>query len=105
MTATVPPAPDAALAGVVGADALLVALARARRRHRLAQEELRRLLAYGREFARPRAYRLVDLAEAAGMSVSGVRTAYTSAEAVARRIWRGPRGRGVTSTGGIGGAG
>ncbi|GAA2756179.1 hypothetical protein GCM10009872_15390 [Actinopolymorpha rutila] len=34
------------------------------------------MLAYGREFVHPRPYRLIDLASAAGMAVSGVRTAY-----------------------------
>jgi hypothetical protein len=38
------------------------------------------LIAYGREFTRPRPYRLEDLARAAGMSVSGVRTAYDEDE-------------------------
>ncbi len=41
---------------------------------------MRRLLAYGREFTRPRPYRLADLADAAGMSISGVRTAYDAEE-------------------------
>ena len=34
------------------------------------------LLAYGREVATPRPYRLADLAKAAGMSISAIRTAY-----------------------------
>ena len=33
-----------------------------------------------RDRARPRPYRLADLAQAAGMSISGVRTAYTHAD-------------------------
>jgi hypothetical protein len=37
---------------------------------------IRVLLAYAREVATPRPYRLVDLADAAGMSISGVRVAY-----------------------------
>jgi hypothetical protein len=41
---------------------------------------MRRLLAYGREFTRPRPYRLADLADASGMSISGVRTAYDDHE-------------------------
>jgi AraC-like DNA-binding protein len=41
-----------------------------------AERDLRLLLAYAREFAEPRPYRLEDLARAAGMSISGVRTAY-----------------------------
>jgi hypothetical protein len=45
-----------------------------------AERRLRLLVAYGREFVRPRPYRLEDLARAAGMSISGVRTAYTDDE-------------------------
>jgi len=33
------------------------------------------LIAYGRRFTHPRPYKLIDLANAAGMSISGVRTA------------------------------
>lgn len=71
-------------------DPLLVSLADARRRMLAAESEIRLLIAYGREFARPRPYRLADLAEACGMSISGVRTAYTPDEvaAVAGRIGR-----------------
>jgi hypothetical protein len=39
-------------------------------------QRIRELLAYGREFVQPRPYTLGDLAAAAGMSISGVRTAY-----------------------------
>jgi cell division protein FtsN len=51
------------------------------------------LQAYGREFTRPRPYKLEDLAGAAGMSVSGVRTAYDDDEVaeVARRTRTKPR--------------
>ena len=41
---------------------------------------MRLLIAYGREFTRPRPYRLEDLARAAGMSISGIRTAYDQDE-------------------------
>ncbi len=58
-------------------DPLLIALAEARQRRQQADRETRLLLAYAREFVSPRPYRLADLAEAAGMSISGVRTAYT----------------------------
>lgn len=34
------------------------------------------LIAYGREYVRPRPYKLEALAAAAGMSISGTRTAY-----------------------------
>ena len=48
---------------------------------------VRALLAYGREIAQPRPYRLIDLAEAAGMSVNGVRQAYGPADlALAREL-------------------
>jgi hypothetical protein len=49
-------------------------------RVRAAEHELRLLIACGRDFARPRPYRLEDLAQAAGYSVSGVRTAYGTDE-------------------------
>lgn len=55
--------------------------------------DIRACLAYAREFTGPRPYTLASLAEAAGLSISGVRTAYTSAdcEAVARAVGRSPR--------------
>ncbi|WP_370424306.1 hypothetical protein AB8O64_36745 (plasmid) [Streptomyces sp. QH1-20] len=62
------------------AEPLLSALAGARRRREEAEADIRRLIAYGREFTRPRPYKLADLAAAAGMSISGVRTAYDHAE-------------------------
>ena len=46
---------------------------------------IRVLLAYAREAATPRPYRLVDLAEAAGMSISGVRVAYRDSDTHAAR--------------------
>jgi hypothetical protein len=58
-------------------DPLLSAVAAARRARERAETEIRQLLAYGREFASPRPYTLADLAEAAGMSISGTRTAYS----------------------------
>ncbi len=61
-------------------DPLLAALADAKRRKEQADQQIRLLLAYAREHAQPRPYRLADLAKAAGMSVSGVRTAYTQAD-------------------------
>jgi hypothetical protein len=61
-------------------DPLLVTLA-GLHRQRLETEMISRLLvAYGREFVRPRPYRLVDLADAAAMSISGIRTAYGDEE-------------------------
>jgi hypothetical protein len=64
----------------VNTDALLIALAETRRRRDQADEYIRTLLAYARELTEPRPYRLADLAEAAGMSISGVRTAYSAAD-------------------------
>ncbi len=58
-------------------DPVLAAIEEARNRRDQADRDVRILLAYARELARPRPYRLIDLAAAAGMSVSGVRTAYT----------------------------
>src|SRR5690606_19933856 len=58
------------------AEPLLSAIACARARKEAAEEEIRRLIAYGREFTLPRPYTLAHLADAAGMSISGIRTAY-----------------------------
>lgn len=58
-------------------DPLLAALAEARRRKDQADQDMRLLLAYAREITAPRPYRLADLAQAAGKSISGIRTAYT----------------------------
>lgn len=66
--------------GFYGHDPLLTTLARLRRQRHDLDAAIRRLLAYGREFTRPRPYRLADLADAAGMSISGVRTAYDADE-------------------------
>jgi AraC-like DNA-binding protein len=68
-------------------DPLLSEIAAARNAMLTAEARMRLLIAYGREFTRPRPYRLEDLARAAGMSISGVRTAYDASEVaeVARR--------------------
>jgi AraC-like DNA-binding protein len=58
-------------------DPLISALADARGAKEQAEELIRELLAYGREFVQPRPYTLGDLAAASGMSISGVRTAYS----------------------------
>lgn len=63
-----------------GEDPLITLLERARDRMLAAERDMRLLLAYGREFAQPRPYRLEDLARAAGMSISGIRTAYDGDE-------------------------
>ena len=58
-------------------DPVLTALRAARIRRDQADHDIRILLAYARELATPRPYRLADLAEATGKSISGIRTAYT----------------------------
>lgn len=63
-------------------DPLLHQLALARQEINAAEHKLRLLLTYGREFVEPRPYTLNALAEASGMSISGVRTAYDDAEIV-----------------------
>jgi hypothetical protein len=61
-------------------DALLEAICAVRQRKEKADQDMRLLLAYAREHVTPRPYRLADLAKAAGMSISGVRTAYSRAD-------------------------
>jgi hypothetical protein len=75
-------------------DPLLAALIDARERKQRADHQIRLLLAYAREHVQPRPYRLADLADAAGMSISGVRAAYTQADIdQAARLTGGSRGR------------
>jgi len=75
-------------------DPLLAALADANRRKEQATRQIRLLLAYAREHVQPRPYRLADLADAAGMSISGARTAYTQADIEqAARLTGGARSR------------
>src|SRR5579871_3454560 len=50
--------------GYYGHDPLLTTLAGLRRQRHDLDAAMRRLLAYGREFTRPRPYRLADLADA-----------------------------------------
>jgi hypothetical protein len=61
-------------------DPLLAALADVRQRKEQADRDMRLLLAYAREHVTPCPYRLADLADAAGMSISGVRTGYSRAD-------------------------
>lgn len=63
-----------------GEDPLLALVERAREQMLAAERDLRLLLAYAREFTAPRPYRLEDLARAARMSISGIRTAYDDDE-------------------------
>lgn len=76
-------------------DPLFLALEEARARKAAADAEIRRLLAYGREFLGTRPYRLESLAEASGMTPSGIRTAYGEEELrqVAHEIHREPNGK------------
>ena len=68
-------------------DPVLAALRAARARRDQADRDIRILLAYARELATPRPYRLADLADATGKSISGIRTAYNSADVdAAQRI-------------------
>jgi AraC-like DNA-binding protein len=68
-------------------DPVLAALRAARDRRDQADRDIRILLAYARELATPRPYRLADLAQATGKSISGTRTGYTPADIhTARRI-------------------
>lgn len=57
-------------------DPLLQALEMAKARKKAADEEIRKLIAYGRAFIGPRPYRWEDLAEASGYSYSGTRSSY-----------------------------
>jgi hypothetical protein len=80
-----------------GYDPLLNAIEAARSAMLQAEARIRLLVAYGREYVHPRPYRLEDLARAAGMSISGVRTAYGEDEVaeVARLTGARPRPRRV----------
>ncbi|MGH3568389.1 MAG: hypothetical protein ACRDRH_20640 [Pseudonocardia sp.] len=81
-------------------DPLLAEITRARREMREAEERMRLLLAYAREFVAPQPYQLKDLAAATGMSISGTRSAYAVAEIadVAQRLARQPRPRPTPAT-------
>src|SRR5947207_13218975 len=61
-------------------DPLLSTLDSLRARRLRLEADMRLLIAYGRRFVYPRPYKLIDLAGAAGMSISGVRTAYDTDE-------------------------
>ena len=75
-------------------DPLLAAPADAAQCKQRADQQIRLLLAYARKHTQPRPYRLADLAQAAGMSISGVRTAYSMADVEqAARLTGGSRGR------------
>lgn len=69
-------------------DPVLAAIEAAATRRRAADRELRELVAFAREHVVPRGYRLVDVASAAGVSISGVRTLYGPADVEAARALR-----------------
>lgn len=83
-------------------DPLLTTLAGLRQERLRLEAEMRMLIAYGRRFTHPRPYKLIDLANAAGMSISGVRTAYETEEVdqVAEIIGRPPAGEQAVSADG-----
>jgi Uncharacterized protein family UPF0016 len=61
-------------------DPLLSTLAGLRAQRLRLEADTRLLIAYARRFTHPRPYKLIDLAEAAGMSISGARIAYDDDE-------------------------
>lgn len=63
-----------------GADPLLSTLASLRQQRLRLEADMRLLMAYGRRFTHPRPYKLIDLANAAGLSISGVRIAFDDDE-------------------------
>ncbi|MEO3799267.1 hypothetical protein [Nonomuraea sp. B1E8] len=71
-------------------DPVLARLGELAAQRREIQRQIRLITAYAREFVRPEPYRLRALAEAAGMSISSIRTAYDAEDkiAVATRIGR-----------------
>lgn len=76
-----------------GGDPVLAALAHLRSTREDAHTQLRLLLAYARTYPYPRPYTLASLADAAQMSISGARTAYTPRDisTVAQRLGVTPR--------------
>jgi hypothetical protein len=63
-----------------GVDPLLSTLEGLRNERLRLEADMRLLIAYARRFTHPRPYKLIDLAEAGGMSISGVRIAYDDEE-------------------------
>jgi hypothetical protein len=63
-----------------GIDPLLSTLRRLAAERLQLEADMRLLMAYGRRFTSPRPYKLIDLARAAGLSISGVRIAFTDDE-------------------------
>ena len=63
-----------------GVDPLLSTLGHLHEERLQLEAAMRLLMAYGRCFTHPRPYKLIDLARAAGLSISGVRIAFTDDE-------------------------
>jgi AraC-like DNA-binding protein len=63
-----------------GSDPLLSTLADLAAQRLRLEADMRLLMAYGRCFTAPRPYKLIDLARATGLSISGVRIAFTDDE-------------------------
>jgi hypothetical protein len=63
-----------------GVDPLLSTLRGLHEQRLQLEANMRLLMAYGRRFTSPRPYKLIDLARAAGLSISGVRIAFTDDE-------------------------
>jgi hypothetical protein len=78
-----------------GIDPLLSTLASLRAQRLRLEADMRLMIAYARRFTHPRPYKLIDLAEAAGMSISGVRIAYDDEELgqLAELLGRSPAAR------------
>jgi hypothetical protein len=66
-----------------GSDPLLSMLADLAAQRLRLEADMRLLMAYGRCFTSPRPYKLIDLARATGLSISGVRIAFTDDEITA----------------------
>lgn len=69
-----------AASDALGVDPLLLALEDLKTKKGAIEAQIRRLLAYGREFHGSRPYKLEELARHSGYSFSGVRTAYDHKE-------------------------
>jgi hypothetical protein len=67
---------DAERRTATGSDPVLTALRTLAAQRVVTDQHIRAVLAYARIAVRPRPYRLADLADALGMSISGTRTAY-----------------------------
>lgn len=81
-----------------GFDPVLGEIEDARRQMLAAEHRLHLLVAFAREFVTPRPYPLEQIAEAAGMSISGVRTCYDDDDVALVAATTGHRRRDAAST-------